>query len=244
MSFHARRSFTLAFAFALPPKISQPVYDWAQHLKNLPTVKARQLEVLSRDPILHGGVRLEEDRLYILSNDGTQIEERRLPGGSIVASRAATVEARQKIFSRAADLGEFKLEQTKLSFQDFWSIDLGYEVLGAERFRGKGPLLAFAAYPPRLFYLGENLRQAFQITWSEESEPFRYWLCDRVTPVLAENLKNGLTRLVFFRGDRPANYTILDLSGDKRLSDASAVVSKNCHDFYFAGSFGLVHVKY
>lgn len=232
------------FAFALPPKISTLDYDWAKNLRTLPQRQARGVEKLSADPVLDGNFILRNGRLVVLSPDRTQIQERGLARGELLSSRAATPEIIQKTFNAPEKLGEFKADADRLNYLDLWSIEMGYQPIATERVNGRGPLLAFALYPPRLFYLGESLRQAYRIGWSEESEVLRYWMCDRVTPVVAENLKNGLSRLFFFRAERPATYTVFDFSKDERLSDSSAVVSTSCSEFYFAGSFGITRVRY
>lgn len=236
------RLLYLLAATALPPKLVESTYTWSEKIKILPQRKAVEVRNLSPQPILHGGVLLNHDGISVLSPDGSRILEYTASG--FLRERAAPPLGTDSAFWKKSRLDPYRLQGEYLQMGPAWSVNLGTEIRGAETSNRGGSLVAWSVFPPQLFYLGEQKRYLHKIAWSPESEPVRFFFCDAYTSTLVENLPNGFTRVVFFRDEKPQSYTIFDFSGERRKSDLSAVVARNCFDFYFAGTFGLVKVRY
>ena len=232
----------LAAAFALPPKIIESSYQWIPQLKALPQIKARSVEYLSKTPVIHGGLAMKNGRLLVLSPEFSRLTE--YSSKPLAAAVERPAETEQNLFWQSMPLGNFKVQGSKLHYYDVWSVPLGFEPMGVERYQSASALIGWGSYPAELFYFPSDLKYFYKIHWSEDSEPVRFFFCDRFTPVLVENLKNAFTRMVFFKGNKPSSYTVFDFSGELRRSDVSAVTSSSCADFYFAGTFGLVRVQY
>lgn len=256
-------SVARAHAFSLPPKIVEESFSWEKDLRALPQQRARSVERLSQTPILHGGLVWDEKarRLVVLSPDGQGAQSISTAAASLSDAPAAyrplnTAEA-QRLFGRLEARGtewrfgpgHFQLEEARLDYLDrprgtrLWSVDLGFRPLGVDFVPSRQMLLAWGAYPPRLVLIPSDLRRLYRIAWSPDSEPLRFFACDRYQQVLVENLRNGLVRLFFFQGEKPVSYTIFDFT-PARQSELTAVVAPSCNEFYFAGSFGLSRVRY
>ncbi len=237
-----RRHLYLLGALALPPKIVESSYDWAQKIKNLPQRKAANIQVLSQEPILHGGLWLRDEKVLVLSPDGTRMRDFAFAGSGPTADRPAPADLGP--FWKKPNVAPFTVSAHRIDYQGLWSVPVDFPIEGYDRYPGGSPLIGWSTYPPQLFYLPTDLKNFNKIEWSLDSEPLKFFFCDRFTMALVENLTNGLSRVVFFRGDNPQSYTIFDFGGAAQKSDLSGVLARNCFDFYFAGTFGLVRVRY
>ena len=135
----------------------------------------------------------------------------------------------------------------------YWSIEMGLDPVGVLVAPNTRALAAWSLNPARLFYLPSRMTSAVKVTWSADSEIASFWPCDSDTgprALVVENLKSGLTRFVFMNGDlKPVSQTLFDFSSGKGRSEVTGLVSagtraSSCEDFFVAGSFGVVRVRY
>jgi hypothetical protein len=146
--------------------------------------------------------------------------------------------------------GVFVLNGTRLDYKGsssrdrtYWSIDLGREAVRVES--QDAALTAWQIYPPKLFYLPSNLASFYRIDWAPDAEPVAFLLCDKHRAVVVENMAGGLSRMVFLKDVlQPVGYTVFDFSGQDRKSDVLAADTSDCENFFIAGPFGTLRVRY
>jgi hypothetical protein len=244
----------------LPPRIIEKSFSWEGEIKGLPAQKPRSVDKLLTSPIGHGGLLLDQarNRVVLYSSDGNGwLDFSTAHLGPLSALYKPLSSAERKLFASLSKepgafpfaSGYFRVQADKLEYLSspkggpLWALDIGFEVLSVNH----GPrqaLLGWTAYPARLFHVGSDLKTFTRIRWSEDSEPIAFLGCGGSRQMLVENVRNGLSRIVFFESGKPTSYSIFDFSGTDRQSEISVVAAASCFEIFVAGSFGLSRIRY
>jgi hypothetical protein len=248
----------LAHAYSLPPKVV--TIDTATatvHVNDLPRVEAKSVDLLTKDDLLSGGLFVDaaHARLTVAASDGqTGIEWRLKPDHKSLSDRrefSLNGDSRARLFPRGQGDGGFFAFPDRLAFRpepnmerDFWSVPLDAELVTLARDAHGSQLNAWSVYPARLLVFHQAQERLFLLRWNGEGEPVAFLPCGNGQSLLVENLDSGLTRLVFFEGERPVRRSEFDWTSNQRRSHASTARSTDCREVFVTGSFGLARVSY
>ncbi|MBS1982687.1 MAG: hypothetical protein JST16_00830 [Bdellovibrionales bacterium] len=251
-----RKSHQLIFAIAysLPPKLVEVSLKSDSALGQAAHVAARKVEIVSSEPVLHGGMSLSKDKrsLLILNADATAVTELALDQADAKPrSRSIDTATKNALLASQTQTGAFAVESDKVAFRPdrslpgaLWEVPLGFEPLGLAMNGDGGALWGWGAYPAHLLTFPADRRNFYKIDWQEDSEPVAVVPCDGARAVLVENLRSGSNRFVFFTATLPKKYALIDFTGDKRSSDISGVAARSCEDIFVAGTFGVARVRF
>lgn len=225
----------MAQGAGLPPKIIEKSYQWGSHVKVLSQKKASDFLILNDEPLDHG----------LLENLQSSRAQWRIFGSSLAYNPTKNFNNPSGIFE--VEGSKLRLLQAGVGSRALYSVDMGFSPLIVKEFHGG--IRAFRSHPkPVFFYLNRFASRAYRVLWSDDSQIVDFVPCSQSEKLflLVENVRNGLTRFVFFDADFQAReYTIFDLGRKSGLSDVSRVLAtKDCREILLGGTFGIARVRY
>ncbi len=253
----------------LPPRVVERNYTDTQ-FKSLPKIRAERLEIVDRNPVLHGGLTFDSktQRIRILSADGTKI----YGVSSSVFWMPTTSLSRADVTPVAGDLadnfiwrlkeswpkgilnhalGPFFLEGTRTHFNPqradnpVWSLDLGFVPDRGEVVTSSRGWVAWRVEPGEYFFMPPRAVRAYRTKTPPEGELVRMFGCEGGGGVSVENLERGFVRFVFWTTDfEPSQMGLFDLGGEQNRGDLAQVVQLgDCRRFVLQGAFGLARLQ-
>lgn len=258
----------------MPPRIQNIDWSHLDHLK-LRNPAFSQADIIestqiSDKPIWHGALRVltQGPAVESLDNAGEKIlrwtKQKEVSDEPII--HAISMSEWDHYFKRATIWekkhirGVFKIQDNKelhlytFNKEEQWKHLFLVNIDEVEFARGDdSEFVAFSRYPSHLMYLGWGAGRASSKTviytykWDDNAEPLSIHLCGGRNVVLAENLKNGLFRMIEFErsgaeGLIPKRYALQswpDSVEANLQAEVTRVITSDCRLFYLAGSMGI-----
>lgn len=221
------------------------------------------------EPNIHGGSRIHQNSLESLSKDGKSTirysladlhSKRESPKtGPLAEYFPFTIFGDRRIPSpnsrlRILENGDFFLEMVSGPVETLWKMNLGMEVGGLASTQSKNSRPNFTAWSKQSTHLvsfdwglREDGGQAkiVRIQWITDGEVLLFDKCSEGLFVVIEQQPNGTVLFYYLRSQRPENFEYIgfskiDVSGQMRSEEVSAIRHDRCQTFYLLGSFGLI----
>lgn len=159
---------------------------------------------------------------------------------------------------RLLESGDMFLELPRGPVETLWKINLGLILSGLDS-QGSRPsrptFTGWSAAPATLIKFDWGLRSdggqaaLLRVEWDKKSDILSFEQCREGQFIVIERLRNGLAQISFLHSRRPENlelvsYAKLSLGTPLRREEVSAVAHRNCQQFYFIGTFGLIKATY